>query len=84
MERAVKFAISMPQKEFQELEKYRRKKGVSRSQLILEAVRLWKESREKERLVKIYEEGYRNIPEKLHDLEGWEKASLDTFSKGDW
>jgi metal-responsive CopG/Arc/MetJ family transcriptional regulator len=84
MERAVKFAVSMPQKEFQELEKYRKKKGVSRSQLILEAIRLWKESREKERLVKIYEEGYRNTPEKLHDLEGWEKASLDTFSKGDW
>jgi metal-responsive CopG/Arc/MetJ family transcriptional regulator len=84
MDRAVKFAVSMPQKEFQELEKYRRKKGVSRSQLILEAVRLWKESREKERLVKIYEEGYRNIPEKLHDFEGWEKASLDTLSKGDW
>jgi hypothetical protein len=84
MERAVKFAVSMPREEFLELEKYRKIKGGSRSHLILEALRLWKEIREKERLVKIYEEGYRNIPEKLHDLEGWEKASLDTFSKGDW
>ncbi len=84
MDRAVKFAVSLPNKEFQELEKYRKKTGVSRSRLVLEALRLWKEAKEKERLVKIYKEGYRKNPEKLPDLEGWEKASLNTFSQGDW
>ncbi len=84
MDRAVKFAVSLPNKEFQELEKYRKKRGISRSKLVLDAIRLWKEAKEKERLVKIYEEGYRRIPEKLHDLEGWEKASLSTLSHGDW
>jgi metal-responsive CopG/Arc/MetJ family transcriptional regulator len=84
MDRAVKFAVSLPNKEFQELEKYRKKRGVSRSKLVLEAIQVWKEAKEKERLVRIYEEGYRKSPEKLPDLEGWEKASLNIFSHGDW
>jgi hypothetical protein len=84
MDRAIKFAISLPNKEFKELEKVRKKRGVSRSKLVLEAIQLWKEAKGKERLVKIYEDGYRKIPEKLPDLEGWEKASLKSFSQGDW
>jgi metal-responsive CopG/Arc/MetJ family transcriptional regulator len=84
MDKAVKFAVSLPDKEFKELEKYRKKRGVSRSGLVLEAIRLWKDTKEKERLVKNYEEGYRKIPENLHDIEGWEKASLNTFSQGNW
>jgi metal-responsive CopG/Arc/MetJ family transcriptional regulator len=84
MNRAVKFAVSLPDREFKELEKYRKKRGVSRSKLVLEALCLLKEVQEKERLAIIYEEGYRRLPEKLPDLEGWEKASLNTFSRGDW
>jgi len=84
MNRAVKFAVSLPDKDFQELEKFRKKRGISRSKLVLEALRQLRESKEKERLVKNYVEGYRNIPEKLHDLEGWEKAEANTFSQGEW
>jgi metal-responsive CopG/Arc/MetJ family transcriptional regulator len=84
MNRAVKFAVSLPDKDFQELEKFRKKRGISRSKLVLDALRQLRESKEKERLVKIYVEGYRNIPEKLHDLEGWEKAEANTFSQGEW
>jgi metal-responsive CopG/Arc/MetJ family transcriptional regulator len=84
MNRAVKFAVSLPDKDFQELEKFRKKRGISRSKLVLDALRQLRESKEKERLVKNYVEGYRNIPEKLHDLEGWEKAEANTFSQGEW
>ena len=38
----------------------------------------------KTEVVKNYVEGYRKIPEKLHEAEGWEKASVNTFSQGEW
>jgi len=84
MNRSVKFAISIPDKEFKELEAFRRKKGVSRSKLILEAIQFWKEAKEKEKLVRIYEEGYKRIPENLTNIEAWEKASLSAFSQEEW
>ncbi len=84
MNRSVKFAISIPDKEFKELEAFRRKKGISRSKLILEAIKFWKEAKEKEKLVRIYEEGYKRLPENLTNIEAWEKASLSAFSQEEW
>ena len=84
MSSSVKFAISIPDKEFKELEAFRKKKGVSRSKLILEAIKLWKETKETERLIRIYEEGYKRLPENLRDIEAWEKASLSVLSQEDW
>jgi len=84
MGRSVKFAISIPDKEFKELEAFRKKKGVSRSKIILETIKFWKEAKDKQRLVKIYEEGYKRIPENLTNIEAWEKASLSAFSEEEW
>jgi metal-responsive CopG/Arc/MetJ family transcriptional regulator len=84
MSNSVKFAISIPDKEFKELETFRKKKGVTRSKLILEAITLWKETKERERLISIYEEGYKRVPENLRDREAWEKASLSVLSEEDW
>lgn len=84
MNRSVKFAISIPSNEFKELEAIRKKKGMSRSKIILEAIKLWKEEKERERLVKIYKEGYKRFPENLMNIEAWEKASLSTFSHEEW
>jgi len=84
MKASVKIAISLPGEEFKELEAYRDKEGISRSKFILQALKFWKEEKEKKRLIRIYEEGYKNTPENLRELEGWEKASLSVFTKGDW
>ena len=84
MLKSVKFAVSIPEKEFQELEALRKKKGVSRSKFVLEAVNLLKESVERTKLIRIYEEGYKKIPENLRNSEAWEKASLSSLSKEEW
>ena len=84
MDRSVKFAVSIPQSEFEALEEYRKKEKISRSRVIREALRLWKEGQETKRLVRIYQEGYRRVPEKVHEIGGWEKASAESFSQGDW
>jgi metal-responsive CopG/Arc/MetJ family transcriptional regulator len=84
MSKAVKFAVSIPGNEFKELETLRKKKGLNRSEFIRETLKLWKEEKEKRRLVRIYEEGYKRVPENLADTEAWEKASLSSLSREEW
>jgi Arc/MetJ-type ribon-helix-helix transcriptional regulator len=84
MGKAVKFAVSISGNEFKELEVLRKKKGLSRSEFIRETIRLWKEEKEKERLVRVYEEGYKRVPENLANIEAWEKASLSSLSREEW
>jgi Arc/MetJ-type ribon-helix-helix transcriptional regulator len=62
----------------------RKKKGLSRSEFIRETIRLWKEEKEKERLVRVYEDGYKRVPENLANIEAWEKASLNSLSREEW
>ncbi len=80
---AVKIAISMPDNDFQELEILRKKEGLSRSKFILEAIKRFREEREKGELVRLYEEGYRRSPEDMDAVQGWEQAGLDTFSRNE-
>jgi metal-responsive CopG/Arc/MetJ family transcriptional regulator len=84
MGKAVKFAVSIPGGEFNELEALRKKKGLSRSEFIRETFKLWKEEKEKKRLIKAYEEGYKRVPENLANIEAWGKASLSAFSSEEW
>jgi len=84
MSKAVKFAVSISDSEFKELEFFRRKRHLSRSQFIRETIKLWKEETEKKRLVRAYEEGYRRVPENPGIVKGWEKASLSALSSEEW
>jgi metal-responsive CopG/Arc/MetJ family transcriptional regulator len=84
MDRSVKFAVSLPESEFQSLEEHRKKEGVSRSKLVLEALRLWKENKETKKMVRTYQEGYRRVPEKIQEIAGWEKVSVESLSQEDW
>jgi len=84
MGKAIKFAVSMPEEEFKEIEAIRFKEGVSRSKVILEAFELLKKSRMMEDQIRSYEEGYRNMPERPHDIKAWEDVSLAAFSDEDW
>ncbi|HBO84166.1 MAG: hypothetical protein A2073_04220 [Deltaproteobacteria bacterium GWC2_42_11] len=82
--KAVKFAVSIPEENYRELEAMRKKEGLSRSGIVAEAIRLLKEFTEKEKLVRQYEEGYRKKPEKITEIKTWERVSAETFSKGEW
>lgn len=84
MQKTVKFAVSVSQDEFKELEALRKKKGKSRSEFIRESLKLWKEKEETVRLVRMYEEGYKKAPENLAIAEAWEKASLSSFPQEEW
>jgi metal-responsive CopG/Arc/MetJ family transcriptional regulator len=82
--KAVKFAVSIPEEDYRDIEKIRKKEKMSRSGIVVEAIRFLKKFREKEKLIRQYEEGYRNMPEKLAEIKGLEAASMEVFSKEGW
>jgi hypothetical protein len=82
--KSTKFAVSIPWEEFKELEAVRRKAGLSRSGFILSTFRAWKEARERERLVREYENGYRRKPEDASITEAMAATSAESMSEEDW
>ncbi|MBM3293473.1 MAG: hypothetical protein FJY82_02995 [Candidatus Aminicenantes bacterium] len=84
MRKSAKFAVSLPWEEFQELEAVRRKEGRSRSGFLLAMFRAWKEAREKERLVRAYENGYRQKPENAALAEAMAETAADALPDEDW
>jgi hypothetical protein len=84
MRKTAKFAVSIPWEEFKELEAIRRKAGLSRSGFILSLFRAWKEARERERLVREYENGYRQKPEDASVAEAMAGTSAESMPEEDW
>ena len=84
MGKVVKFAVSFPEEDFKKLEALRCQGELTRSKAILQAVKLWEESRNMEKLVKKYQEGYRKNPENMDEKIAWEKASFTVLSQEEW
>jgi hypothetical protein len=84
MSSTVKIAISLPEEDYKELESERIACGYSRSRFVVEALKAWKANKEEDRLVKAYEDGYRNLPEEVEEAELWQRSSLDVLSKEEW
>jgi hypothetical protein len=84
MRNSSKFAVSLPCREFLDMEAVRKKAGLSRSAFILEALRAWKDSRERAALVKRYQEGYRLRPEAAALAEALAQSSADILGAEEW
>jgi hypothetical protein len=82
--KSAKFAVSIPWEEFKELEAIRKKAGLSRSGFLLATFRAWKEARKKERLVREYENAYRQKPEDVSLAEAMASTSAESLSEEDW
>jgi len=84
MRKSVKFAVSIPGEEFRELEAIRRKAGLSRSGFLLATFRAWKAARQKEKLLRKYEDGYRQKPEDASLAEAVAGTSAESMPEEDW
>ncbi len=84
MRKSAKFAVSIPWEEYKELEAIRRKVGLSRSGFLLATFRAWKDARERERLVREYENGYRQKPEDASLAEAMAATSAESLPDEDW
>jgi hypothetical protein len=84
MSKAVKLAISISDEDFQAIETIRKNRGITRSGVVTGAIRLLRESEDKERLVRSYEAGYRKYPEVVSEIKARETAALDVLSPEGW
>jgi len=84
MSKTVKFAISIPEEDFKKLEMLRQQERLTRSKAVLQAVKLWGESKGVEKLIRKYEEGYKKIPESIDESIAWERASLTALTREEW
>lgn len=84
MSKTVKFAVSLSDAEFKNLEALRTKKGLTRSAFIRKAIGLMKKRQEMEKLVRSYIDGYHRIPEDLAEIKALENASSDVLTREDW
>lgn len=84
MRKSAKFAVSIPWEDFKELEAIRRKAGLSRSGFLLATFRAWKAARERARLVRDYENAYRQKPEDASLAEAMARTSAESIPEEDW
>ncbi len=84
MPKAVKLAISISADDYRAIEAIRKEEGSTRSGVVSEAIRLLRAKSEKERLIRLYEAGYKKHPEKLPEIRAFEKASIDILAPEDW
>ena len=83
MRNTLKIAVSLPKEDFYKLEQIRKKLGFNRSTIIDKAIRFWLGYREKEELIKRYQEGYRRKPESIQEVQAMGKASAEAFESED-
>ena len=81
MRNTLKIAISLPKEDFYKLEQIRKKLGFDRSNIIDKAIRFWLDYREREELIKRYQEGYRKKPESVQEIQAMEQAAAEAFKE---
>ena len=79
-----KIAISLPTEDLKRIEKIRKELGAQRSTLIDMAIRFWLDNMDKQKMIKQYEEGYRQHPESVEEVKVMEKLSADAFNEEGW
>lgn len=81
---SAKIAISLPMEDLKRIEKIRKELKAQRSTVIDMAIRFWLDNMDKQKIIKQYEEGYRQHPESLEELKVMEQLSADAFNEEGW
>lgn len=81
---STKIAISLPTEDLQRIEKIRKELKAQRSTVIDMAIRFWLDNMDKQKMIKQYEEGYRQHPESVEDIKVLEQLSADAFHEEGW
>ena len=84
MNNLTQLAINIPEVDFNEILKFSKKSGLSVDEVILEALRFWKNESLNGGNIEHYMDSYKRMPENLKDNEAWEKASLASFENDEW
>lgn len=80
MNNSQKISFSLPKNDLVMLENVRKRMGLGRSAFIDMAIRFWLNWLNQKELLKRYEDGYKKIPEKIHELKAIEKAGIEVLT----
>ena len=69
MIKSAKIAISLPKENLKKIERIRKKLGLKRSAIIDRAISFWLKCLEEQEMVRQYEEGYKNEPESISEIQ---------------
>ncbi len=83
-ETSEKFAISLPRSLVNQMEKYRKSLGESRSSFIQRAIRLFMEAHARKSKIEQYVQGYSANPETQAEIEAAEAAATYLLSEEPW
>lgn len=78
-----KISFSIPKGDLEMLEKTRKRMGLTRSAFIDMAIRFWLNWKNKRKLIKCYEDGYKKLPEEIQKLKAIEKAESEVLTPGE-
>lgn len=84
MRNSVKFTVSLPWKEYDEMEVIRKKAGVTRSAFFLGTLSAWKDARRRENAIRSYVAGYCKTPEDPALAEALALAAAEILPAEDW
>ncbi len=81
MQNSFKIAISLPKKDYIEIEKIRKKTGLARSAIIDQAIRFWLKRKNIDKMIRRYEAGYKKKPESMQETRAMERAAAEAFQE---
>jgi len=82
--KTVKVAVSLPVKEFRQVEGARKQLRLSRSAVISEALKHWIASSQKQEKIQAYVEGYRRTPETAQDQKLFKSLAGKVLATEEW
>lgn len=80
----MKFAVSMPNSDFDQMEAVRKKLGISRSRFVVLSARRWFEDIEEKQAVLSYTRGYEAIPEDAELMAVMERIQSIQLTEESW
>ncbi len=82
--RAVKVAITIPEKEFRQVETIRKQMKTTRSGVILKALEHWLAARREAQLDRTYQAAYRRKPESQAEIAAQQLLALPALMSEEW
>lgn len=77
----VRLTVTIPREEYERIEQGKKKKGVSRSALVQEIIKLFFEKEDEQSKIKKYINGYKRIPEKTNYITQLEQVQFEALDK---
>lgn len=77
----IRLTVTIPHEEYERIEEEKKKKGISRSAVVEEMVKLFFTKEDEKLKIKKYIEGYKRIPEKTNYTAQLEQVQFEILDK---